>query len=547
MIGTVATQIEGKMKPFIYDVTLRDGNQALKKPWNPDEKTIIFGFLMRLGVQGAEVGYPGASQMDFNCTVALAKMASRGMVIGALARACEADIKAAAKALQYVAEGAISRLHTFIGMSLFHMENVLKTSPEQVCQMAVDAVKLAREEMGECGEIQFSPEHFGDCEDNLDWVIESLLAVVEAGATIINLPNTVERTRPSVFATMVKLVVDAMPEHVTVAVHCHNDLGMATATTVESYFVGARQLEVTLNGLGERAGNTNLYEAVVALHCAGIDVGLNLEAFYEIALDVANMSGIPIPMKAPLIGQEVLKHRSGIHQDGAIKTDGGEKGAYRPINPMLIGRAGDEECEFTSQSGVGAVAKIIRETGRTITNGEARLLQPALKAVSEDRGVLTPKQLAAVFDAFLKLRAKKEVTLKDVLEIAKDGVGIKAEKVWELVSARVDSDSERDSTAIVCLRKDRDEFTETAFGNGPLDAAFNAIRKIIDNCIKVEDYRVEGVTPGSEAQGKVYIILSLVGNKCEGTGTGTDVVQASIKAYINALNRLLAGESNGVK
>lgn len=536
-----------KVKPFFYDVTLRDGNQALRKPWNMEEKKRIFNLLVRLGVQGAEVGFPVASPMDYQCTQHLGQIAPDNMVIGALARANEEDIDFAVRALVKVQPKAIPRLHTFIGMSSYHMEHVLRKRPDQVRVMAVKAVQTAKDKLSGRGEIQFSPEHFGDCLDNLDWVIESLLSVVDAGATIINLPNTVERTKPDIFCHMVKKVVDCMPAQIVIAVHCHNDMGMATATTIKSFDIGASQLEVTLNGLGERAGNTSLYETAVVLWNNDVSVDINFEVIYEASLQIAEMSGIPIPMKAALIGPEVLKHRSGIHQSGAIRTGDQTKGAYRPIDPKLIGRAGDEECEFTSQSGAAAVGKIIRETGRTIIEEEANMLQPALKAVSEDRGVLTSEQLAAVHDALKALREKKpKLTAEDILAVTKDAIGIKSEPVWKLIRARADSDNINTSTATITLQKSgAHAITDAAVGDGPLDAAFQAIKRITGITAKVEDYSVKGVTPGSDAQGQAFVVLSHNGRECRGEGSDTDVIQASIKAFLNALNRLLAGEKNG--
>ena len=256
------------------------------------------------------------------------------------------------------------------------MKYVLQKDPQDLRKMAIDAVKHAKSLMNDKGDVQFSVEHFGDCKDNIGFVIDTLQEIVEAGATTINLPNTVERTRPFEFTSLVRQVYDALPKHVTIAVHCHDDLGMATATTVESYFVGARQLECSLNGLGERAGNTNLYEAAVALYNNGVNVPLNLHKIYETAMIVSEMSHIPIPIQAPLIGPDALAHRSGIHQDGAAKTKGMKKGAYRPIQPSLIGRDDDEKLAFTSQSGKTAVYEIISKAGYPISMQEAIRITP---------------------------------------------------------------------------------------------------------------------------------------------------------------------------
>ena len=381
-------------KPFFYDVTLRDGNQALANPWNTEEKTKVFDQLVKLGVQGIEVGFAGASDMDFEACEFLAKRAPDHIVISGLARAVKRDILKVWEAVQYAAK---PRIHTFIATSPFNMENVLRMPPEKVKQKAVEAVAYAKSLVGERGTVQFSAEHFGDCQDNLDFTISVLQAVVEAGATTINLPNTVERYRPMTFVGMVEKVVQALPEHVDVAVHTHNDLGMATATTVESYFVGAVQMETALNGLGERAGNTNMYEVAVALKNCDVDVPMNMEHIYETALLVSDWADLPIPTKAPLIGPEAIAHRSGIHQDGATKTKGMKKGAYRPIDYNMIGRNENDVITFTSQSGRTAVYEMIENMGYSITLAEAADLQPTLKRISEEEGELSEIRVLEVF------------------------------------------------------------------------------------------------------------------------------------------------------
>lgn len=253
-------------QPFFYDITLRDGNQSLKKPWNLKEKEFIFDKLVKFGVQAVEAGFPAAAEMDFEAVKRLAQISDDNLVISGLARAVEHDIETAVKAISFCKR---PRLHTFIAMSPFNMKYVLNKKPEQVRKTAIEAVTFAKEKIQKVskqGEVQFSVEHFGDCMENLDYVIDTLKDVVKAGATVINLPNTVERTRVKTFVDMVEKVYHALPKDIMIAVHCHNDLGMATAATIESYFAGATQLECSLNGLGERAGNTNMYEVAVGLH-----------------------------------------------------------------------------------------------------------------------------------------------------------------------------------------------------------------------------------------------------------------------------------------
>ncbi len=529
--------------PFWFDVTLRDGNQALKTPWNTGEKLAVFELLMNLGVGGIEVGYPGASQQDFDAFVQIARLAPEGVVITALARAEKKDIDRAIEALSYV-EKATPRLHTFIGMSPFHMDHVLQKPPLVVFETALQNVVYARRHLGAQAQIQFSPEHFGDCLANLDWVKEKLGLIAQNGADVINLPNTVERYRPAVFAEMVRQVALAMPSATTLAVHCHNDLGMGTATTVESYFAGARQLEVTLNGLGERAGNSNLSEVAVALQNNGVDVGLNLEAIYGAALKIAKYSGVPIHKKAPLVGAEVFVHRSGIHQNGSDKTQDLIKGAYRPIDPKLIGRAGDEELRFTSQSGHSAVRAIIMEQGEDISDEDARLLQPALKAVSGKRGELDPEELLLVYQEYLGLKEKKQhVDAQDLVALAENTIHIRGKQTWKLVS--VVAISSELPTAGLCLERDGRKYRDSAIGDGPVDAVFEAMKKITGIEARLKDYQVGNVSLDADSQAQVLVKVEYNSRDFVGTSADPDTIRASARACLDVTNRILRGEKNG--
>ena len=268
-------------RPFFYDITLRDGNQSLKKPWSLEEKIFIFDKIVELNIPAIELGFPASSDMDFEACQTLANRASENTLVSVLARAHKNDID---KALSAIKDAKRARLHTFITLSPFHMEHVLNKQKNEVANIALEAVKYAKTEIDKLGknfDIEFSVEHFGDCKDNLDFVIETLQKIVEAGATTINLPNTVERYRPKVFVEMVERVKNALPNHVTISVHNHNDLGMATATTVESFFAGATQLECCLNGLGERAGNTDFNQVAVALNNCNIDTGIDLSNYFS--------------------------------------------------------------------------------------------------------------------------------------------------------------------------------------------------------------------------------------------------------------------------
>lgn len=494
-------------QPFFYDITLRDGNQSLKKPWNTQEKELIFNHLVELGVQGVEVGFAAASEMDFEACSRLAKISPNNIVISALARCVEHDIRKAAEAIKAAEK---QRIHTFIAMSPFNMEYVLNKSPQEVRKQAIEAVTFARNIMGKKGEVQFSVEHFGDCHENIDFVIDTLKEVVQAGANVINLPNTVERTRPKKFVDLVEKVYTALPKDVIISVHNHNDLGMATAVTVESYFAGAVQLECALNGLGERAGNTNMYEVAVALHNSDVEVPLNLAKIYELALIISDMSNVQIYEKAPLIGPEALAHRSGIHQDGAVKTKDMKKGAYRPIHPSLIGRKDDEKIGFTSQSGKTAVFEIITEAGYPITLSEAQRIAPFAKEEAEKIGELSTRNIIDIYTNNV-LNVKGAFKLCDMQEFKNGNIKLN-------------------------FMYNEKEFNIEVSGNGPVDGCIKAIQKAGFTC-EFLNYEQKALNMGSDASAMTIMHFKAPdGKTIISRGCDESTLKANIKAIFNGLN-----------
>ena len=504
---------EMKKPPFFYDVTLRDGNQALARPWNTQEKERVFDQLIKLGVDGIEVGFAGASDMDFEACEFLAKKAPDHVVISGLARAVKSDILKVYEAVKFAAQ---PRIHTFIATSPLSMENVLRMPPEKVKQKAIDAVSYAKSLVGDRGTVQFSAEHFGDCRENMPFVIEVLQAVVEAGATTINLPNTVERYRPMWFIDMVREVVEALPEEVSVAVHTHNDLGMATATTVESYFAGAVQMECALNGLGERAGNTNMYEVALALHNCDVDTGLNLTEIYDTAVLVSNWADLPIPQKAPLIGPEAVAHRSGIHQDGASKTKGMTKGAYRPIDYSIIGRNDNDVITFTSQSGRTAVFEMIRSKGYKISIEEATVLQPELKRISEEEGELSEERVIEIF--------------KDIM------VNVSTKIQFVSVDNKPD-----DACYEFNFKLEGEDKSESIPAEGPIEACALLFGKLGYE-VEVVDYN-QGVVSAKDkvwaGQALTSISLKFKGEDVTGWGVSKSTLKANMFAIFSAVNTSL--------
>lgn len=497
-------------QPFFYDVTLRDGNQALKKPWNTEEKEIIFNKLLELGVQGIEVGFSGASDMDFEACKYLADIAPANVVISGLARAVKTDIDKVAQAIKNAPK---QRIHTFIAMNPLGLEHVLKKPLSEVKKIAVDAVRYAKSVLPIEGEVQFSVEHFGDCRENLDEVIDALHEIVKAGASVINLPNTVERFRPMEFIEMVKKVRLALPEDVTIAVHCHNDLGMASATTVESYFAGATQLECSLNGLGERAGNTNMYEVAVALYNSDVDMPLNMQNIYETSLLVSEMANVPIWEKAPIIGYDALAHRSGIHQDGVVKTKHLDKGAYRAFNPELIGRSDAEKLGFTSQSGKTAIYELINSTQYKISMQEAVYLSPFAKREAEKIGELSIQQLLKLyFDEICNICGMFK--LVDFNKIGEDKFNL-------------------------CFKYNDEEFDVIEKGSGPLDACINALKKVGFplHLEHYEQHAIEDLTNDKEKAKAMSVLQFAHDNKTIiARAIHASTAQANVQAVFNALN-----------
>ncbi len=500
-------------KPFFYDITLRDGNQSLKKPWSLEEKIFIFDKIVQLGINAVELGFPASSEMDFEACQTLANMADEKTLVSVLARAHKNDID---RALLAIKDAKLARIHTFITLSPFHMEHVLNKKPDEIAQIAINAVEYADsaiKKMNKNFDIEFSVEHFGDCRENLDFVIETLKEIVKKGATTINLPNTVERYRPKIFVEMVEKVKNALGDNVTISVHNHNDLGMATATTVEAYFAGATQLECCLNGLGERAGNTDFNQVAISLHNCGVEMDIDLSKIYETSLIISQMSKVKIYEKAPLVGPEALAHRSGIHQDGAIKTKEMDFGAYRPIHPSLIGRYDDEKIGFTSQSGKTAIYDIIKALKYPITIQESIRLTPVAKHLAEKKGELTNDEILDLY-------------FSEICDIKGD---------FELISFKPIEKNIFD--LIFNYKNEKKEVI--GIGNGPLDACLNGLKKLgfkID-LSHYKQYSLDGDEKGSSAQAMSEIFISdAKNNLIIARAIDTSTAQANVKAVFNALN-----------
>ena len=502
-------------QPFFYDITLRDGNQSLKKPWNINEKEFIFNKLVDFGVQAVEAGFPAASEMDFEAVQRLAQIAPENLVISGLARAVEHDIL---KAVDAIKSCKRPRVHTFIAMSPFNMKYVLNKDPQEVRKTAIDAVKFAKEELlkvNKNGEVQFSVEHFGDCMENLPFVIDTLKEIVQAGATVINLPNTVERTRIKTFVDMVAQVYEALPKDIMIAVHCHNDLGMATANTLSGVLNGARQVEVTVNGVGERAGNTAMEEVVMAVKCRkDIPVYTDIVSrmFNKASHSVSTLMRMPVQPNKAIVGRNAFAHSSGIHQDGVLKN----RESYEIIDPADVG-VNDSTIELTARSG-----------------------RAALKHHFPRLGIeMSKEELDASYQKFLQLAdAKKEINDSDLLMLA----GVTQDKIAQKIRLKylqVVCGKNAVPMATVKLVIDGEECTATSSGNGPIDAAFQAVKSLVHRKITLEEFLVQAITRGTDDVGKVHIQIENRGNIYYGFSANTDIVTASVEAYVNAISKIL--------
>lgn len=508
-------------QPFFYDVTLRDGNQALPKPWNNAQKKDVYLQLLKLGVQGAEVGFPASSEMDFESCKELAqltaKMAEEGdevakrVVVSGLARCVESDIQRCWEAVQFAPH---PRIHTFLATSPLSMEHVLHLTPEQVKEKAVHCVKFAKSLVGDKGDVEFSAEHFGDCLENMDFVIDVLKAVVEAGATTINLPNTVERYRPFLYVNQIKQVYEALPKDVTISVHCHNDLGMATANTVSGIINGARQAEVTINGIGERAGNTSLEEVVMTFRShkeLGIETNINTTKISGISRMVSSLMNMPVQPNKAIVGRNAFAHSSGIHQDGVLKN----RESYEIIDPKDVG-IDENSIVLTARSGRAA-------------------LKHRLHVLGID---LDKESLDKAYEEFLKLAdRKKEINDDDVLMLA--GEHHRAKHRIKLDFLQVTAGVGVHSVASVGLDISGEKFEACASGNGPVDAAICAIKNIIRRKMLVKEFLIQAINKGSNDVGKVHMTVEYDNNSYYGFSANTDIVAASAEAFIDAINKFV--------
>jgi 2-isopropylmalate synthase len=496
----------------IFDTTLRDGEQSPGASMTIEEKIKVAKQLEKLRVDIIEAGFAAASPGDFEAINNIAKEVSESTICS-LARAVEKDIKAAALA---IAPAPLTRIHTFIATSPIHMEYKLRMKPDEVIKRAVDAVKYAKTFVDD---VEFSCEDAGRSE--MSFLKEIISAVIEAGAKTINIPDTVGYRFPNEMGEMIKELVEFFPKDIIFSVHCHNDLGLATANSLYSVLNGARQVECTINGLGERAGNAALEEIVMAIKVRrdlfdGIDTRINTKEIYPTSRLVASVTGIePQPNKA-IVGRNAFAHESGIHQDGVLK----HKQTYEIMSAEDIGLDVKDTIVLGKHSGRHALKKKLEQLG--------------FNDISEE-------ELNEIFMKFKKVAdKKKEIYDEDILAIMNEASD-KTPKVYELISLQLSDCSEGMPSAAAKIKFEDKIFTDAAIGEGTIDAVFKVIDRISGISGRLMDYKVEAVSEGKDALAKVMVKVIFDENKpaVMGHGLSIDTMLASAKAYINALNNYL--------
>ncbi|NOZ10281.1 MAG: 2-isopropylmalate synthase [Gammaproteobacteria bacterium] len=499
-------------KLIIFDTTLRDGEQSPGASMTRDEKVRIAKLLERMRVDVIEAGFPVASPGDFEAVKYVAE-AVKNSTVCALARATEKDIDVAAEAVKAAARG---RVHTFIATSPVHMKEKLRMQPDAVLERAVWAVKRARQYTDD---VEFSPEDAGRSE--IDFLCRVLEAVIDAGARTVNIPDTVGYNLPQQFGGLIQTLIERVPnsDKAIFSVHCHNDLGLAVANSLAAVAAGARQVECTINGLGERAGNASLEEIVMAVRTRqdtfDCDSYIDTTQIVPSSRLVSGITGFPVQPNKAIVGANAFAHESGIHQDGVIK----HRETYEIMRAEDVGWSANRMV-LGKHSGRNAFRQRLAELGFEFK---------------------TEEDLNSAFSRFKDLADKKHEIFDEDLQALVTEEGLEqATDYIRLVSLKVCSQSGEIPLANITLAVDGKEQKADSEGSGPVDAAFRAIENVVDSGGELQLYSVSNITSGTDAQGEVTVRLERGGRMVNGHGADTDIVIASAKAYINALNKIVS-------
>lgn len=495
---------------IIFDTTMRDGEQSPGASMTKDEKIRIAKLLEKMRVDVIEAGFPAASPGDLDAVKAVSQIVKDSTVCG-LARAVQGDIDKAASAIEQAASG---RIHTFIATSPIHMKEKLQMTPEQVLEQAVWAVKYARQFTDD---VEFSPEDAGRSE--FDFLCRVVEAAIDAGAGTINIPDTVGYNVPEQFGELIRRLIETVPnsDKAIFSVHCHNDLGLAVANSLAAVMQGARQVECTVNGLGERAGNASLEEIVMAVrtrqdvfHC---DTQIDATQIVPASRLVSGVTGFSVQPNKAIVGANAFAHESGIHQDGVIK----KRETYEIMRAEDVGWSANRMV-LGKHSGRNAFKTRLRELGVEFA---------------------TEEELNSAFARFKDLADKKhEIFDEDLHALMTEEEIEQANERVRLVSMHVCSQTGETPEAKIVLSVEGEEHSAHSTGSGPVDATFRAIDKIVGNGAELKLFSVSSITSGTDAQGEVTVRLEKGGRICNGLGADTDIVIAAAKSYIMAMNKL---------
>jgi 2-isopropylmalate synthase len=495
----------------IFDTTLRDGEQSPGATLTQPEKLEIARHLEALGVDIIEAGFPVSSQGDFESVQAIAAEITRSTVCG-LARCTPGDIDKAGDAVRHARSG---RIHLFCATSKIHRDHKLRKGKEEILKLAVNSIRHARQYVQD---VEFSPEDASRTE--LEFLEEIVHAAVEAGATTINLPDTVGYATPKTYGEIFSHLLRKLPilteKNIILSAHCHDDLGLASANSLSAVENGARQVECTINGIGERAGNAALEEIVMALRTRS-DVyktatRIDSTKIYPMSRMVSLLTGLTVQRNKAVVGQNAFAHESGIHQDGVLKY----RETYEIMDPATIGLPANS-LVLGKHSGRHALKDRITTLGYKLTDEQLEQAFVKFKALADK---------------------KKEVFDEDVEALVDEQLEISA-SLWELVGLQVTAGRSTVPTATVTLRDSTGEtVTDASVGDGPVDAIYSALQRLTGVQANVTDYRIRAVTKGKDAQGEVQVELEHADRKIRGRGLSTDILEASALAYLAAINRL---------
>jgi 2-isopropylmalate synthase len=501
---------------IIFDTTLRDGEQSPGASMNLAEKLQVAHALKDLGVDVIEAGFPIASPGDFESVQAIAREV-HGPVICGLARCNPEDIDRAAKAVR---DASRPRIHVFLATSAIHRELKLKMAKEEIVRRSIEGVQRAK---GHCEDVEFSPEDAARTE--LDFLAEVVERAVEAGATTINIPDTVGYAVPSQYAAAISHLKKHVRgiDKVVLSVHCHNDLGMAVANSLTAVLEGARQVECTINGLGERAGNCALEEIVMAVRTRGdffkVATNINTRKLYPISRLVSHVTGIQVQRNKAIVGQNAFSHEAGIHQDGMLK----DRSTYEIMNPEDIGLP-RTELVLGKHSGRHALRQRVQDLGYH----------------------LNEEQLQRVFDSFKVLADRKKVIYDADIEALAEAQMHSGPVVWTLEAVTCNAGSATMPSAAVALwHQEGSILRDASLGDGPIDAVFKAIERITGIEVVLRDYRVRSVSVGEDAQGEASVEAEYNGKELSGRAVSTDIIEASALAFLQVINRIALRKAAG--